>query len=219
MNQQAAVRDDYHALVRREVAPLVPAGNGRLLDLGGGVGATAAWLKSEGKAGRVGVLDLVAPPQPHPGVDFVRSGNLETSDVLDRTLAEEGPFDTILCLDVLEHLADPWAVVAKLHQGLAPGGVIVASIPNIRYYQASFPLFFRGRWALADSGPLDRTHLRWFVKETAEQLMTSSGLTHEVTVGKPGGGRRDRLFDWATLGLLRGFWTMQYLIRVRRPLG
>lgn len=212
-----AVRADYHALVRREIAPLIPKGASRLLDVGGGVGATAAWLKGQGNVQRAGVIDLVKPDQTHPDLDFYRAGNIETSDILARTLAEEGPFDLVLCLDVLEHLVDPWAVVAALHKGLAPGGAIVASIPNIRHYRASFPLFFQGRWDLEESGIRDRTHLRWFVRDTAVALMQSSGLAVDMVIPKPGGRRRDRLMDQATLGLFKGFFTLQYLIRARRP--
>jgi 2-polyprenyl-3-methyl-5-hydroxy-6-metoxy-1,4-benzoquinol methylase len=210
-------RASYYGLVRREIAPLVPKGTGALLDVGGGYGGTAVWLKAGGHAGRVGTIDLIQPQALHPELDFFRAGDVERGDFLERVLAEEGPFDTILCLDVLEHLADPWAVIAKLHKGLAPGGVIVASIPNIRFYQASLPLLFRGKWDLADAGILDRTHLRWFVKETAIGLMTSSGLRLEEVTEKLAGSRRVRLYNAATLGLLKGLFVLQYLIRVRAP--
>jgi hypothetical protein len=98
---------------------------------------------------------------------------------------------------------------------LAPEGVIVASIPNIRYFTATFPLFFHGRWDLEDSGIRDRTHLRWFVRETAIALMTSSGLVLEKVVEHPGGGGKVRLFRALTLGLFNEFTNLQYLIRVR----
>ena len=40
--------------------------------------------------------------------------------------------DLILCLDVLEHLVDPWSVVRRLSPLLAPGGRLIVSVPNIR---------------------------------------------------------------------------------------
>lgn len=208
------IRANYHALVRRDVFPLVPKIGGTLLDVGGGIGATAAALKAEGYVDRAGVIDLVEHDSGALGLDFHISGDLEQQDFLSNVSSREGPFNVILCLDVLEHLSDPWDIVKKLHRGLAHGGVIIASIPNIRYYQASFPLFFQGRWELQDAGIRDKTHLRWFVRDTAISLMTSSGLKLDEVVGKPGGGRRIRMVRALTLGLGKSFTDLQYLIKV-----
>ena len=116
---------------------------------------------------------------------------------------------------MLEHLRDPWSVVRLLHGGLAPGGVIVASIPNVRNFTALAPLLFRNRWRLTDAGVLDRTHLRFFVRESAVELMTSSGLVLEEVRARPSGGRRVRAFRAVTAGLMNSFTDLQYLIRVR----
>jgi 2-polyprenyl-3-methyl-5-hydroxy-6-metoxy-1,4-benzoquinol methylase len=211
----ASVRNSYHGLVRTDIIPLVPKAGGTLLDVGGGIGATAARLKALGHADRVGVVDLV-PPADGADRDFSYNGNLEDPALLDRIAAEQGPFTTILCLDVLEHLVDPWQIVARLHAALAPGGVIVASVPNVRHYSALLPLLLRGRWTLTDAGILDRTHLRFFVRESAIALMTSSGLVLEEVRGRASGGGKVRLFRGMTLGLLNSFTDLQYLIRVRR---
>lgn len=216
IDDQPAARPDYHQLVREEVVPLVPKMGGTLLDVGGGVGATAMRIKELRLVDRAGVVDLVAA-SANPGIDFAHGGNLEDPALLDRVIEAEGPFSAILCLDVLEHLVDPWQTVARLHQALKPGGVIVASIPNIRHYSASLPLLFRNRWQLEDSGILDRTHLRFFVRESAIELMTHSGLMLDEVRGTPAQARRMHWFRAATLGLLNSFTDLQYLIRVRRP--
>jgi len=210
------VREDYHALVRNEVIPHVPKDGGTLLDLGGGIGATALRLKSLGHVDRVGVVDMVHPPAGAQACDFSYAGNLEDPALLEQVIAEQGPFDTILCLDILEHLADPWRVIAQLHSGLAPGGVIVASIPNVRHYTVSVPLFFGNRWTLQDAGILDRTHLRFFVRDSAVALMTSSGLTLDAVIPWPGGRWKIRWLRKLTLGLFNSFTNFQYIIRVRR---
>jgi len=214
-SSETVVRDEYHALIRSDIFPLVPKIGGTLLDVGGGIGATAAAIKNSGHVERAGVIDLVSQDADALGLDFHYSGNLEQSDILEQVIKKEGPFSVILCLDVLEHLSDPWDVIERLHAGLAPNGVIVASIPNIRHYKASFPLFFKGRWDLEDRGIRDRTHLRWFVRDTAISLMTSSGLELEDVVDKPGGGRKIKLIRSLTFGLFNSFTNLQYLIRVR----
>lgn len=211
------VVEGYHNDVRSDIAPYIVHRIGRLLDVGGGTGATAAYLKSQGLASQVGVVDQVASADATDGIDFHHSGDLEDLDFLDSVLAAEGPFDTILCLDILEHLVDPWGVVAHLHRALAPGGHIIASIPNVRHYRVSGGLFFGGRWDLADAGILDRTHLRFFVKETAVELMTSSGLTLEL-VDTPPRMRHPKLaaaLHKVFRGRLDAMVAVDYVVRVR----
>jgi len=202
--------------VRRDAFELVPKSGGVLLDLGGGIGSTAAALKAEDYAGRVGIVELVTADDLAKGVDFALTGDLDRPDFLDALYETEGPFDTILCLDILEHLKDPWSLVARLHEYLAPGGSVVASIPNVRNYRLILPLVLRGRFTLMDAGILDRTHLRWFVRDSAIELMTSSGLTLDKIIDKPTPGRKVALFDFLTLRLFRRFTEIQYLIRVVR---
>ena len=214
MAPQIAPSASYHSRVRNDVFPLVPASGGTLLDVGGGTGATAARLREMGFAERAGVADVVAGYAPGD-LDFRETGDIEDPAFLDRLIATEGPFQTILCLDVLEHLRDPWSVVAALHRGLAPGGVIIASIPNVRNFRAVLPLVLRNRWTLTDAGILDRTHLRFFVRTSAIDLMTCSGLALDEVRASPSGGRAVRLFRAVTGGLLNSFTDLQYLIRVR----
>lgn len=216
MADRIELRQQYHDLVRRDVVPHVPHRGGVLLDVGGGIGATATRLKDLGAAARVGVVDQLAMTDEPLPVDFRYAGDLSDPTLIPRAAAEQGPFDTILALDVLEHLVDPWSVVAQLHQALKPDGQLIASIPNVRNYQVVLPLVLRNRWTLKDSGLLDRTHLRWFVRQSAIELMTSSGLALEDVTPSPSGAGRIRLFRGLTLGLLNSFTDRQYIVRVRR---
>ncbi len=209
-------RPGYHDRVQTEILPLLPPGGGTLLDIGGGMGATALWLRKHGLASKVGVVDRIAPLAGPRLLDFRETGDLEDPHVLARTFARTGPVRTILCLDVLEHLRDPWSIVRRLHRGLAPGGVIIASIRNVRNYEVVFPLVFQNRWTLTEAGILDRAHLRFFVRSTAIDLMTCSGLTLDRVLAVPSGGPRIRTLRRATLGLFNSFTDQRYLIRVQR---
>ncbi len=205
------VRDNYHALVRHEVLKLVPDGVHNVLDVGGGVGASAAHLKTQGKAARATVIDLVGT-RCLPQIDHAFGGNLEDPALLAQVGRDCGPFDVILCLDVLEHLTDPWAVIDRLSDMLVPGGCIVASIPNVRNYRLLGPLLFQGRFDLTERGILDKTHLRWFVGDTAKALMSRRGLRVDV-FRKFFEGPRKTLFNRLTFGLFRDFLTIQFYIR------
>ncbi len=87
-----------------------------------------------------------------------------------------GSLDLVLCLDVLEHMADPWSMVRRLTALIAPGGRLILSVPNIRNYRFIWRLVTRGDFHYRDFGLLDRTHLRFFVKETAVGLAACGGL-------------------------------------------
>jgi SAM-dependent methyltransferase len=83
--------------------------------------------------------------------------------------------DIIICADVLEHLRDPWTVLAWLRTLPAPGGRAVISVPNIAHWTARRALL-RGRFDYTDFGLLDRTHLRFFTRATAAELARRAGF-------------------------------------------
>ena len=119
--------------------------------------------------------------------------------------------DLILALDVLEHLVDPWSVVRKLDRVLRPGGALIASIPNVRHHSVLVPLLFRGRWRYMPMGPLDRTHLRFFTRSTAIDLVESSGMRVDKMDSVM--SARSQLLSRLTLSMARPFLEIQYLLR------
>ena len=213
MGVNAATPDNagYHSHVRADVIPYIPRSEGLLLDVGGGTGETALRARELGLAARVGVVDRVKPAQ---SVDFAYCGDLDDPTVFDKLEGDVGKFATILCLDVLEHLVDPWSVVRRLHAMLSPGGVIVASIPNVRHHSVVLPLLLRSSWELKEAGVLDRTHLRFFTRRSACELMTSSGLSLDLVAPLMDGGKATKLLGWNPLSGIRDFAVMQYLVRV-----
>ena len=86
-----------------------------------------------------------------------------------------GPFDAVVCGDVLEHIADPWGTLAALAGLLRPGGRAVVSLPNAAHWTVRRALL-RGRFPREDHGLFDRTHLRWFTRADARALVTGAGL-------------------------------------------
>lgn len=207
----AAKDSQYFANARREIVPWLPKRCTTVLELGCGNGATLKWLKAGGHCQTTCGIELFAEAaqQAAQGVDQVLQGNIETME----PVWPEGHFDLILCLDVLEHLVDPWRVLARLQPLLRPGGRLIASIPNVRNWHALAPLLFAGRWQYAETGILDKTHLRFFTHDSAVQLVAGSGLqvtaVERLPLNQPG---NSRLANRLTLGLLRDFLTLQFLI-------
>ncbi len=98
----------------------------------------------------------------------------------DATLAQiaDEAYDVVLCGDVLEHLRDSLAAVRALSAKLKPGGVFIASVPNVAHHELRLALL-RGRFDYTDIGPMDRTHLRFFTRRTLRELMQDAGLVVE----------------------------------------
>jgi 2-polyprenyl-3-methyl-5-hydroxy-6-metoxy-1,4-benzoquinol methylase len=77
---------------------------------------------------------------------------------------------------VLEHLVDPYTLLVSVKQKLTDDAVVIASIPNIRYYRALYALVVRGDWKYRDSGVLDKTHLRFFTKKSIARTFDQLGF-------------------------------------------
>lgn len=210
-----SVVSSYHDLVRRDVFQIVPAQAGRILDVGGGIGATSAALKADGRATTVTLVDQVTDARAS-GVDNAYAGDLEDPSLLNLAITGAGPFDTILCLDVLEHLKDPWATLCRLQDALAPHGCIVISLPNVNSMELVGPLVLKGRFDLQDSGIMDRTHLRWFTKQTMIKMAVDAGLTVEQVEPRIY-NRLAKYFNFATMGIFERFFALQYVMLARRP--
>jgi SAM-dependent methyltransferase len=199
---------------RPEVQALVPRSAGRVLDLGCSNGALAAGLD----ATVVGIeRDANLAAAAARRLDRVVVADLESVD-----FASLGRFDCVVAADVLEHLADPWALLKRVvNDSLEPGGTVVVSLPNVRFFETFWQLGVRGRWPRRAHGVFDEGHLRWFTRADAVELLAHAGLAVEhvepLIRVRPGGSRFDRLFAWLARTPLEGFFTFQYLLVARAP--
>jgi methionine biosynthesis protein MetW len=149
----------------------VPA-RARVLDVGCAEGYLARVLHERGCA-VVGLeADPVAAERARRWCVEVAAGDVEDPAVRGRV---EGPFDRVLFGDVLEHLRDPGAVLRWSRELLAPGGRVVASLPNVAHWTGRRALA-RGRFPRDDHGLFDRTHLRFFTRASARRLVEDAGL-------------------------------------------
>jgi 2-polyprenyl-3-methyl-5-hydroxy-6-metoxy-1,4-benzoquinol methylase len=85
-------------------------------------------------------------------------------------------FDAIIFFDILEHLTDPYNLLNKAALKLAKGGVVIASIPNIRYWRVLIDLVAHGNWEYQTHGVLDKTHLRFFTRKSTVKMFEESGF-------------------------------------------
>src|SRR3954463_10600883 len=201
---------------RPDVQELVPVGARRILDLGCAAGALGAGLKRRSGAEVVGVelhSDYAATAAGR--LDRVVQGDV--GEALAR--GDLGRFDCVVAADVLEHLVDPWLALRQAAALLEPGGTVVISLPNVRFFETFWQLGVRGRWPRREQGVFDQSHLRWFTLRDARDLAEQAGLTvvevRPLIRIRPAGSRFDRLFGWLGRTPLRELFAFQYLLRCR----
>jgi SAM-dependent methyltransferase len=105
----------------------------RVLDAGAGIGTFAALAASTGAE--------VTALEPDPAF-VARLGELEGVHVVEAP-AEAippglGEFDSILCLNVLEHVRDDRAALRGFHDSLRPGGVLLLLVPAHRWLYGGY---------------------------------------------------------------------------------
>lgn len=198
----------YYHHVRREIEPLLPRKAHRILEVGAGSGNTLNWLKTiYPNAETTGVeLNSEIKDELQRNADVAIIGNI------DECTPRLDTFDLILLLDVLEHVPDSAQTLRNVRERLRPGGRIIVSVPNIAHLSVTVPLLVQRRFTYQDAGILDRTHLRFFVEDTAVKLLNDANLV--VIKGLIGGlqGPKSRLLDNLSFGLLRHHLARQYIM-------
>ncbi len=148
-----------------------------MLDVGCGAGMTAALVAE--KCPHAAVIGVEPDPAlvalARARMTTVIQGKIDDTSV-QADLAQRGPFELIICADVLEHLVEPGIVLAKLVATLAPSGRIITSIPNIRHLSTFVSLGLLGTWPARSRGIHDRTHLRFFARKDLLALGRNAGL-------------------------------------------
>lgn len=167
-----------YSQARVEITAMVPAGCRRVLDVGCSVGSIGEVLRARGHT--------VTGIESNPVWAEAARGRLDSVIEADvEVLAAGGhpglgggggPYDCVVLADVLEHLRDPWRVMAWVAGLLDPAGCVVVSVPNIRHLQLVARLLVGRRWPYDDIGIFDRTHLRWFAFANLADLVEGSGL-------------------------------------------
>jgi glycosyltransferase involved in cell wall biosynthesis len=153
---------------------------GKVLDLGCADGFVAGELRQAGH--HVVGVDITAADGVKDRVDrFVQAD-------LDAGLPPEveGRYDAIVCADVLEHVRRPEQILDEAHDLLAPGGVLVASIPNFAHWYPRLRVL-AGRFDYDRRGILDQTHLRFFTSRSFERLVQEHGwrVARKTVTGLP----------------------------------
>jgi 2-polyprenyl-3-methyl-5-hydroxy-6-metoxy-1,4-benzoquinol methylase len=208
--------DNYFQNLREEILPFIPNDAATALEVGCGEGHFGARLRARG------ALDVW-------GVEMVTEAARRASVRLNRVLVGDigslihelpvGYFDVVVFNDVLEHMVDPYDVLARIAVCLSNKGVVVSSIPNVRFYATLYQLIAHKEWEYVESGILDRTHLRFFTVTSIRKMYERLGyevIRHEGINSPADLPLRHRLATAVLRGPLSDMRYMQFAT-VARP--
>jgi SAM-dependent methyltransferase len=152
----------------------------RVLDVGCSTGYLSDFLARERGCQIVGLepdAEAAAVAREHLG-DRVLAGGTELLPDF-----APGSFDVVLFADVLEHLVDPGQALRDARRLLAPGGHVVASIPNCAHGDVRL-LLLAGHFNYRRTGLLDSTHVRFFTRHSIPLMFQRSGYRLSSMVSK-----------------------------------
>jgi len=162
-------------VARRSWAPA-----SRALDYGCGNGWFTGWLASLG-------LDVIGVDLSESGIEIARSSvqNVHFStDVSLSSLERLGPFDLVICLEVLAHCFTPTDELAKIYQCLKPGGTLILSTPY-HSYAKNLAMAVTGKLA----GHLDTlwpgAFVHFFTPHSISKLVHETGFEN-ITIKRAG---------------------------------
>lgn len=169
------------------VLELVPLGARKIFEVGTGSGALAREIR--GKCPNVEYVGVeIYEDYADIGrkyCDRVYVENFESPS--DQLIDELKTADVVIFADVLEHFMDPWFALERVRRIIDSKAIIIASIPNIQHWSIQYRIMI-GDFRYADTGLLDRTHLRFFTRITMVEMFESSGYRVDLVV--------PRIFDF-----------------------
>jgi SAM-dependent methyltransferase len=188
----------------------------RVLDIGCAAGYLSEILAERGF--HIACIDW--PGTPHPATVEFSGGDLD-----DGLGPVDGTFEYIICADVLEHLRDPLRLLKECRERLAPGGTLMASLPNSAHWYFRWEVLL-GRFPQHERGLFDSTHLHFYNWFGWVGLLERAGFRVEtvqpssVPVGLALPGLEDsllvRAMEWTSVTCAR-FWkrlfAYQFIVR------
>jgi glycosyltransferase involved in cell wall biosynthesis len=154
----------------------VPPG-ARVLDIGGGPGGVARHLADKGCV--TAVVDQHEPTLRDPRIE------VHIQDLDEPLRFDVRGYDSLLLLDVIEHLKDPESFLERLRSqfGHEPQ-TLVLTTPNVAFLVQRLMLL-AGQFNYGKAGILDRTHTRLFTFRSIRHLLRDSGFRIKAIRGVP----------------------------------
>ncbi|MBW1781807.1 MAG: class I SAM-dependent methyltransferase [Deltaproteobacteria bacterium] len=159
---------------RGDLIRLVPKDVKKVLDVGCAMGGYGKSLKQ------------VRPDIFITGVELnpamAEAARSHYDEIVISSIEETGlrsGYDLINCGDIVEHLKEPWAMMAHLHGLLKTDGYLTLSVPNVGHWTVVKDLL-KGTFEYMPLGILCIGHLRWFTESSVRQALDVAGFQIDI---------------------------------------
>ncbi len=179
-NPTGALSPDVRRIFEQQVKP-----QHACLDVGCGDGRTAGlWL--DGHAASYAGVDISSH-----AVEMACAAGLEATCIEDAVSLPfaDNSFDVVTCLEVMEHHFEPHAVAKEIARVLVPGGVFIATVPNVSHWKARVDIAVRGRFdprgdELSVAEPWRDPHVRFFTPSSLANMLRANGFDSVDVTGR-----------------------------------
>ena len=176
--QQTPVHEQHNP----ELLTLIPINSKNLIEIGCSSGALAREFKKiSNDCHWLGIeIDPSYANMANRYCDKTIVLNIENAN--DDFWEETKNADCWIFGDVLEHLKDPWEILKSIRSNISNTGSVVACIPNAQHWTLQAKLSI-GDFRYEASGLLDKTHIRWFTRQTIIEMFDQAGF--QIEAGMP----------------------------------
>jgi SAM-dependent methyltransferase len=94
-------------------------------------------------------------------------------------------YDSVCCLEVIEHVENPWNLLREIYSVTKPGGYLLLSTPNITSFLSRALFFLTGRFHQFNDGDLSYGHINPVSAFEVQHAATQVGW--QVVDVQPGG--------------------------------
>ena len=115
-------REHASVNVHNTALSMMPSGRCKVLDAGAGEGALSARLIDAGHD--VKAVDI------EPKSFGIKGVKCKKADLNDRIPYPDSSFDVVMCVEVIEHLENPWQLIREINRVLKKNGTAIISTPN-----------------------------------------------------------------------------------------
>lgn len=123
------------------------------------------------------------------GIDIVERPNVDLPNYVETKVVDlntqpipyaDGFFETVIAGDVIEHVANPMAMLCESNRVLTPGGRLIVSTPNPHYYWEAMQNFLvRYPWMKAKQ----EGHFMSFTRVNMRNILERTGFRLDAELG------------------------------------